>query len=66
MAVSRDEGVTWEKIKTLENDPHGWYCYTAIHFTGDHVLLSYCARHGLAETHIVRFPLKWVYADPDK
>jgi hypothetical protein len=26
-----------------EGDPAGWYCYTAIHFTEDAMLLAYCA-----------------------
>ena len=41
IAISRDEGKTWGHIKTLENAPNGTYCYTAIHFTGKYVLLSY-------------------------
>ncbi len=32
-AVSKDNGQTWEQERVLENNPHGWYCYTAIHFT---------------------------------
>ena len=67
-AVSRDEGMTWENVKELENNPNRWYCYTAVYFSGDNVLLAYCAgdrrkNNGLAETHIVRFPLEWLYSD---
>src|SRR5690606_11747772 len=40
VAISKDEGVSWEKVKDLETDPDGWYCYTAIHFTDDGVLLG--------------------------
>ncbi len=65
VAVSRDEGKTWEKIKTLEDDPNGWYCYTAMTFVGDHVLLGHCAgdrrKGGLNTTQITRFPLDWLY-----
>lgn len=65
VAVSRDEGKTWEKIKTLEDDPNGWYCYTALDFLGDHVLLGHCAgdrrRGGLNTTQITRFSLDWLY-----
>ena len=32
IAISKDEGSTWEKMKNLEVDPDGWYCYTAIEF----------------------------------
>jgi sialidase-1 len=42
-AISSDDGKTWPRRKLLEGDPDGWYCYTAIHFTDDAVLLAYCA-----------------------
>ncbi len=29
MAISKDDGETWQTIATLEDNPHGWYCYTA-------------------------------------
>ena len=65
VAVSRDEGQSWEKIKTLEEDPNGWYCYTALAFVGDHVLLGHCAgdrrQGGLNTTQITRFSLDWLY-----
>ena len=41
IAISKDEGVSWQKIKTLENDPDGWYCYIAMQFIDDSVLLAY-------------------------
>ncbi|MBD3374557.1 hypothetical protein GF406_05915 [candidate division KSB1 bacterium] len=67
MAVSGDDGQTWEEERVLENNPNGWYCYTAIHFARSHVLLGYCAgdrreNNGLAETRVVRIPLKWLYS----
>lgn len=71
-ALSRDEGRTWKSVKTLESNPHGWYCYTAMCFVEDSVLLWYCAgdrrkNNGLAMSQIVRFPVKWLYAqDPEK
>ena len=43
VAISRDEGQTWEHTRTLEDDPEGWYCYTAIAFVDGRVLLGYCA-----------------------
>jgi hypothetical protein len=68
VAISKDEGKTWEKIKTVESDPMGWYCYTAIDFTGNDVLLGHCAgdtrvNNGLSTTHITRLSLDWIYAD---
>jgi hypothetical protein len=46
----------------LEEDPAGWYCYTAIHYTKDAVLLGYCAGDakvgGLNRLRIKRVPLE--------
>lgn len=66
VAISKDEGRTWQNIKLLEDNPDGWYCYTAIHFQDDHVLLGHCAGNrpkgtGLAVTQITRFSLDWLY-----
>jgi hypothetical protein len=66
VAISKDEGKTWEKIKNIEVDPDGWYCYIAIHFTKKEVLLGYCAgnlpkRTGLAVTQITKLSLDWIY-----
>jgi len=66
VAISRDDGATWTNVKTLESDPDGWYCYTAIHFSEDHVVLSHCADNlkkskALSTTQITRFPVKWLY-----
>lgn len=66
VAISKDEGKTWEKIKNIEDDPDGWYCYIAIHFTGKDVLLGYCAGSSSKGTHlsvtrINKLSLKWIY-----
>lgn len=66
VAISKDEGMTWEQSFTLADNVHGWYCYTAIDFADDHVLLGHCAgdrreNNGLAETHITRFPINALY-----
>jgi len=71
MAISKDEGKTWEKIKSIESDPRGWYCYTAIEFIDDNLLLGHCAgntriQSGLATTQIVKLSLDWIYADVTK
>lgn len=50
-AISKDEGKSWTHFKLLENDPEGFFCYTAISFSGNEVLLGYMAaeRLGLNE-----------------
>lgn len=63
-AISDDGGVTWPVAKVIEDDPDGHFCYTAIHFTGDYMLLAYCAgsltdktRYGLNPHRIRRIKL---------
>lgn len=51
-AISKDGGATWGRPKLLEGDPDGWYCYTAIHFVGDDVLLAYCAGDSAKKTYL--------------
>lgn len=60
VAVSKDEGKSWEHIKILEDDPDGVFCYTAIHFTGKDVLLAYSNWKTMGTT-IVRLSLEWIY-----
>jgi hypothetical protein len=43
LASSKDEGKTWSPSGILEDNPDGWYCYTAIAFVDQRVLLAYCA-----------------------
>lgn len=66
LAVSKDEGRTWELTKTIEAHPDGWYCYTAIEFTENDLLLGHCAGNrpqgtGLAITNITRISLASIY-----
>lgn len=64
-AISKDDGKTWEKIKNLEEDPDGCYCYTAIEFVGDYVLLGHGAvgvtKECLANSNVNRVSLGWIY-----
>jgi len=41
---SRDNGATWETDRAvlLEREPDHGYCYTAMLFHGDSLLLAYC------------------------
>ena len=64
IAVSRDEGKTWENVRNIAWRPHGWYCYTAIEFVDGAVLLGHCAGDrrtgGLSRTAVTRIPLDFV------
>lgn len=67
-AISKDGGATWGRPKLLEGDPDGWYCYTAIHFVGDDVLLAYCAGDSAKKTYlnvlrIRKTSLAWLRAE---
>jgi Neuraminidase (sialidase) len=60
IAISRDAGRTWDNHHVIEDQPGHGYCYTAVAFAGDRVLLAYCAhasRYGLETTLVSSFPL---------
>ncbi|MEO6003685.1 MAG: sialidase family protein [Opitutus sp.] len=69
-SISADRGVTWRAQRLLENDPQRDYCYTAIHFTGDAVLLAYMANGATPEKTswlcIRRMSLPWLCAPEDE
>lgn len=65
-AVSRDEGKTWGDFKLLESAADHGFCYVAIHFTDDAVLLSYNAGGATTNTpldtqRVRRIPLDVLY-----
>jgi hypothetical protein len=69
-AISTDDGQSWIHLNNLESDPKGLFCYTAIEFVDDHVLLAYLAGgggmpQGLSTTKISRLPLTWFRANGD-
>ena len=43
LAISKDEGRTWNRSRTIEANPDGWYCYTSVTFVKNSALLAYCA-----------------------
>lgn len=67
VALSRDDGKTWGPSKTLEDNPDGWYCYTAMQFVDGRVLLAHCAGDTvvgrLNRTQITTFPIEWLYGE---
>lgn len=42
-AISKDDGRTWQHVKSLDDDPAHTYAYTSITFVGDRVLFTYYA-----------------------
>lgn len=66
LAISRDEGKTWTNKRNLLAQPDGWYCYTAIYFVKDTVLLGFVSGGvglpGLSKTDIARVPIASLYA----
>ncbi len=66
-AISKDEGWTWRHHQLLESAPDHGFCYPAIHFAGDAVLLSYNAggtgsRNPLDTQRVRRITLDELYA----
>lgn len=66
-AVSQDEGRTWGRHLLLESDPDRGFCYVAIHFIDDAVLLGYCCGGGekgvvLQDTCLRRIDINGLYA----
>lgn len=64
-ALSRDGGKTWVNHQLLEDAPDHGYCYTAVRFAGDRVLLAYCAhrsRYGLETTQVSSFRVRDLYS----
>ncbi len=68
VAISRDDGASWDWLKTLEDKPDGWYCYTAMHEIDGAILLGYCAGDSaigrLNRTRLVRIPITALYEGP--
>ena len=64
-AVSVDEGVHWNRTRHIEVDPDHGYCYTAMHFVGDAVLLAYCCGGGesavLQDLRLRKIAIDWFY-----
>lgn len=66
-AISANEGKTWKHHTLLESDPRRGYCYTAIHFVDDAILLAYnCGGVGggvLQDLCIRRLTLGYLYSN---
>ncbi len=64
VAISKDEGKTWSPSRVIEANPDGWYCYTAITFVNDRMLLAYCAGDkqvgGLNRLKVLAISKEWL------
>lgn len=63
-ALSRDGGKTWVEHKLIEDQANHGYCYTAIAFAGERILLAYWAHpspYGLQTTQISSFLVRDLY-----
>ena len=64
LAISKDEGKTWDKSRIIEGNPDGWYCYTSITFVKERLLLAYCAGNrkigGLNQLKVLAIPKDWL------
>ena len=68
-AISKDDGVTWENIRNLDEDPAHTYAYTSIEFLKDralvHLLRGTGGRSARREPRwslkLKAVPLNWFY-----
>lgn len=63
VAVSDDRGETWARIAVAEDNPNGWFAYTAMLWTETHLLFAYSGAEYIPEglsplwLKVVRIPL---------
>lgn len=61
-AVSRDEGLTWQHIKVLDETPGETFAYTSLEWLPGSALLSYyAAANGGWSLRVRTLPLDWFY-----
>jgi len=56
--ISNDEGKTWRHRLAIEDNPKQGFCYTAIHFHEDAVLLAYCSGDATTKTQLARLRIR--------
>jgi predicted neuraminidase len=66
IAISKNDGKTWNKSRVIEANPDGWFCYTAMAFVEDRVILGYCAGDkqvgGLNRLRVMAITKDWLYS----
>jgi len=60
IAISKNNGRTWNNKKNIEDNPHGSFCYSAIHFSRNSILLGYFD-WSTRQITIKRLSRQWVY-----
>ena len=60
IAISKNEGKTWINKKILEDNPFGSFCYPAVHYVNNELLLSYYNWTTLGSV-IVKLDTDWMY-----
>lgn len=61
-AVSRDEGLTWEHVRVVDDTPEATFAYTSIEWLREKVLLSYyVGQNGGWSLRVKTLPLSWFY-----
>lgn len=71
-AISENDGKTWKYFQQVESNPAEGYCYTAIHFIDDFVLLAYLVlgekttEGGGLRLRIRKIKLDWFYRETEK
>ena len=66
VAISRDGGSTWGKVRNIETDADHSYAYTSVLFHKDRVLLSYYVGDRQTGRYSSRFrsmPVRWLYEE---
>lgn len=65
VAISKDDGKTWIHIQNLLTDPNGCYCYTAIAFVRNRVLLGFSTTEDhlpcLSDLELLGLPIRSLY-----
>lgn len=64
MAMSKDEGETWENLKNIETDNRFSYSYPSLTFIKDLILLTYYLddeKNLLVHLKLKAIPVQWIY-----
>jgi len=60
-AISKDEGITWQNIRDIENAPDDSWAYPAVTWTDNHALITYFNYKGGLSLKLKCLPSGWFY-----